>query len=78
MEAIKDLAGRLSTLINSNLQGFFAGIAVALYFMWSNPATAGRGPQLQPSATPPAAAAADAKPPEPEGPDINEVGAYNP
>ena len=77
MEAIKDLAGRLSTLINSNLQGFFAGIAVALYFMWSNPAVAGRGPQLQPSATSPAAAA-DVKPSEPEGPDINEVDAHYP
>ena len=74
MEALKDLAGRLSNLIGSNLQGFFAGIAVALYFMWSNQAAASRGePKLHPSSSVGSPPATDANSAEPEGPDINEV-----
>ena len=37
MDTIKGLVTQFSTLIGSNLNGFFAGIAVALYFMWTTP-----------------------------------------
>ena len=37
MDTLKGLVDQISTLIGSNLNGFFAGIAVTLYFLWSKP-----------------------------------------
>ena len=78
MEAIKNLAQRLSALVGGNLNGFFAGIAVALYFMWSSQDT--KKPRVQGGASEPVAstpAAADGKAEESPDGDLDEVALHS-
>ncbi len=75
LEELQALAQRLSALMGG-LNGFFAGIAVALFMMWSNqPAgTKPLGAPVQPAAAPPGGAEGAGKD-EPEGEgDLDEVG----
>ena len=75
MDTLKGLVNQISTLIGTNLNGFLAGIAVALYFLWSKPPTPQNGRQLgmppQPGA--PSGEGAGAGDGKPEEGDLDEV-----
>ena len=71
MDAVKSLTRKLSEMIGTNLNGFFAGIAVAVFMLWSNQSTTAKSRPLTGVAEP--AATVDSPAAPAEAGDLDEV-----